>query len=278
VSETHHLPYFEGFESTTSFLNNDHWSVENSSGTQPFLITTDAALLGNKSARLFNYSQNGNYDDELISGPVDLSSLQSTDNMTLTFRYSYRKKNSSNDEWLKVFVRESCEDSWVQRKTLHGDQLSPLTSTTSWIPSSDADWTTVHMTNVTSQFFTGDFRFKFKFESDGGNNIYLDNINLYQGGPSEDIISGIDEMSITGAQLYPNPTEGELNVEFDLNTAQVTNLTVLDVTGKEVQSNAVNGQIGKNVAFLDVTPLNAGVYFLRIDVSGVSHQMRFVIQ
>jgi hypothetical protein len=278
VSQTHQLPYFEGFEGTTSFLNNDHWSTLNSSGTQPFLITTDAALSGSKSARLFNYSQNDNVEDELISGPVDLSSLAPTDIMTLTFRYSYRKKNSGNDEWLKVFVRQSCEDSWVQRKTIHGDALSPLTTTSSWVPSSDADWTTVHMTNVTNAYFTSDFRFKFEFESDFGNNFYLDNINLYEGGPSEDIISGIDELSITEANLYPNPTDGELNVEFELSNAQATHLTVLDLTGNQLNSFTVNGQVGSNLAFIDVTTLSSGVYFLKIDVAGVSHQMRFVIQ
>ena len=278
VSETPSLPYFEGFENYTNFNNLDQWSVYNPNGNQTFLTTTDAALLGNKSARIYNYSQNGNFEDELISGPIDLSSLLSTDNITLTFRYSYRKKTSVNDEWLKVFVTKSCEDTWVQRKTIHGDALSPLTSSSSWIPSSDADWTTVHMTNITNSYFVGDFRFKFEFESDGGNNLYLDNINMYQGAPSEDIISGIGELDLSNAQLYPNPTDGELNIEFSLNNAQVAQLSILDLTGKEIESHSVSGQAGKNVAFINVNTLSSGIYFLKIKVDGVSHQMRFVIQ
>ncbi|PHR31072.1 MAG: hypothetical protein COA38_09015 [Fluviicola sp.] len=278
VEYTSQLPYFEGFENQTDFVNNDQWSTLNPSNNQAFTVSSDAALSGNKSAKLRNYVQGGNFEDELISGPVDLSTLSSSDIMTLTFRYSYRKRTEANDEWLKVFITKSCEDTWVQRKTIHGVGLSPIVSSTEWFPSSDEDWTTVHMTNVTSNYFVGDFRFKFEFESDGGNNFYLDDINLYQGAPSDDIVLGLNELEISNALLYPNPTDGELNVEFYLNSAETTQLTIQDVTGKQLSSFSVAGNSGKNLAFIDVNTLSSGVYFLRINVEGVSRQMRFVIQ
>ena len=278
VQYTSQLPYFEGFENQTSFLNNDQWSVANPDNNQAFNVTTDAALSGTKSAKIRNFTQFGNYEDELISGPVDLSTLASTDNMTLSFRYSYRLRSVSNDEWLKVFITKSCEDVWVQRKTIHGAQLSPFTSTSEWFPSTDADWTTVHMINVTSNYFVGDFRFKFEFESDGGNNFYLDDINLYQGGPSDDPVLGLNDLEISNSLLYPNPTDGEINVEFNLSNGGSTELTILDITGKQLKSYNVEANAGKNLAFIDVNELSAGVYFLNIHVDGVSQQLRFVIQ
>jgi PKD repeat protein len=278
VQYTSQLPYFEGFENQTSFLNNDQWSVANPDNNQAFNVTTDAALSGTKSAKIRNFTQFGNYEDELISGPVDLSTLASTDNMTLSFRYSYRLRSVSNDEWLKVFITKSCEDVWVQRKTIHGAQLSPFTSTSEWFPSTDADWTTVHMINVTSNYFVGDFRFKFEFESDGGNNFYLDDINLYQGGPSDDPVLGLNDLEISNSLLYPNPTDGEINVEFNLSNGGSTELTILDITGKQLKSYNVEANAGKNLAFIDVNELSVGVYFLNIRVDGVSQQLRFVIQ
>ncbi len=278
VEYTSQLPYFEGFENHTDFINNDQWSTSNPNNNQAFSITSDAALSGNKSARLYNYSQFGDFEDELISGPVDLSSLVSSDIMTLSFRYSYRRKSTSNDEWLKVFITKDCADSWVQRKTIHGVSLSPLTTTTPWVPSSESDWTTVHMTNVTSNYFVGDFRFKFEFESNIGNNFYLDDINLYQGSPSDVIVSGLNELEISNALLYPNPTDGELNVEFYLSSAETTELTIQDVTGKQLDSYLIAGKSGKNLAFIDVNSLSSGVYFLGISVEGVSRQTRFVVE
>lgn len=278
VSETGALPYFEGFENYINFTNLDQWSTVNPDVNQEFAITTDAALSGSKSARLYNQSQTGNFTDELVSGPIDLTSLISTDTMTLSFRYSYRKKLASNDEWLKVFITQSCEDTWVQRKTIHGDALSSITTSGPWIPTTDSDWTTVHVTNITSAFFMGDFRFKFIFESDNGNNMYLDNINLYQGAPSDDLILGLGEMELTELNVFPNPTDGDLNLEFNLNNAHVTKFTIIDLTGKEIESHTVSGQAGKNVAFMNVNTLSSGVYFLRINVDGTSQQLRFVIQ
>ena len=272
------LPYFEGFENQTSFVNNEQWSTLNPDNNQAFAITTDAALSGTKSAKLNNFTQNGNFEDELISGPVDLTSLSASDIMTLSFRYSYRKKTEADVEWLKVFITQNCEDTWVQRKTLQGSQISPLTSTVSWIPSSEVDWTTVHMTNVTSNYFVGDFRFKFEFESDNGNNFYLDDINLYQGAPSDDIVSGIDEIEISNTLLFPNPTDGELNVEFYLSNGEMTELSIQDITGKQLSMHRLAGNAGRNLAFIDVNQLSAGVYFVRISVNGANRQLRFIIQ
>lgn len=278
VEYTSQLPYFEGFENQASFLNNDQWSTLNPDNNQAFEITSDAALSGTKSARLRNFTQSGNFEDELISGPVDLTSLNSSDIMTLSFRYSYNRKTEATYEWLKVFITKSCDDVWVQRKTLQGPQLSPLTNSSEWIPSTAADWTTIHMTNVTSNYFTGDFRFKFEFESDNGNNFYLDDINLYQGSPSDSIISGLNELEISNTVLYPNPTDGELNVAFSLSTAEATQLTIFDLTGKQLSSYSVQANAGKNLAFIDVNELSSGVYFLNISVGGASQQLRFVIQ
>ena len=35
---------------------------------------------------------------------------------------------------------------------------------------------------------------KFRFEGEGGNNFYIDDINLYEGSSSDDIIVGVEEL------------------------------------------------------------------------------------
>lgn len=280
VEYTSHLPYFESFENQTSFVNNDQWSVANPDNNQEFQVSSDAALTGTKSAKLRNFAQIGNFEDELISGPIDLSTLTTSDIMTLSFRYAYRKRNDNTTEWLKVFVTTDCEADWVQRKTLFGVQLSPLNSATEWTPSDVSDWTTVHMTNITPSFFTGDFRFKFEFESDGGNNFYLDDINLYQGAPSDDPILGLNESSsaISGVLLYPNPTAGEINLEFNLENGGITDLQIIDVTGKQLKMFTISANAGRNLALIDVNELSSGVYFVTINVNGAHQQLRFVVE
>jgi len=218
---------------------------------------------------LQNFGQPEGSIDELISGPIDLSSLLSTETVTLSFRYSYRKRASANYELLKVFIRKDCNDTWVVRKTLSGSALSSLISTTFWAPSSDEDWVTVHMTNVASEYFTGDFRMKFFFESDEGNNLFLDNINIYNGSPSDDLVASVDEIPQENLVIYPNPTDGELNVQFDRSVSGEMELSITDLSGKQVQRSKVMAQPGSNLVIVDTKNLSAGMYLLNV-TEGIS--------
>jgi len=280
VLNTPGLPYFEGFENYSNLFNIDEWSVSSPGNPTGFLITTQAALSGNKSAMLFNYAQSPGLTDELISGPIDLSSLSAGDEMTLSFRYAYRKTEANDNDFLRVSVSEGCEDSWVVRKTMFGDILSPQVVTSSWYPASESDWTTVHMTNITDNYFTGDFRMKFTFDNSGGNNLFLDNINIYEGEPSDDlIVANLGEnVAINDLSVYPVPTSGELNVAFGLNASDKTILEVMDITGKLIQTRTIGGEAGNNLAILDVQGLAPGSYFVTVRTAGGAVQKRFVIE
>lgn len=275
VLPTRTLPYVDGFEDYSNFINIEEWSAESPGNPTGFIVTTQASLTGNKSAMLLNNNQTAGSVDELISGPIDLSVLGANDELTIDFRYAYRKKQASNTEWLRVSVTEGCEDNWVIRKTLFGDMLSPLVASQSWYPSTDDDWTTVHMTNVTSSFFTGDFRMKFTFESDGGNNFFIDDINIFNSAEA-----GLETLSqeISEVLVYPVPTNSELNVSFGLMESNRTNLEIIDITGKSVQVESVNGKSGSNLAILDVSGLSPGVYFVKINSGNETARERFVIE
>ena len=212
-----------------------------------------------------NYGQSGSNTDELISSGIDLSSLAPTDAVTLSFRYAYRKRISSNTEWLKVFISKDCGDNWVQRKTLSGNSLSSLTSSSSWVPQSQEDWVTIHMVNVTSDYFVQPFRFKFEFEGSGGNNFYLDDINLYQGSPSNEVVL---ETELLGAfdqlTVYPNPTDGDLHVSFSSSLQSTSFVSVCDLAGKEIERYPININSGKNLVVIGTAHLAKGTYFISI--------------
>lgn len=273
------LPIFDGFETYTAFNPETDWSVDNPGGNAAFELTTSAGLGSTNSAKLANYGQPAGNVDELMSAPVDLSGVTAATNMTLSFRYAYRQRNSNNDEWLKVFATNDCGDTWVQRKTIHGTFLSNQVETSNWTPTSNADWTTVHMTNITSSYWVENFRYKFRFESDGGNNFYLDNINIYTGGPSDAIVVGLEEGEVfADLNIYPNPTDADVNVEFTVNNGQKVTLEVKDVTGKTVQTSTVLANAGRNVVMLDTTPLAGGMYFLNITSGGQEQTKQFVVK
>ena len=94
---------------------------------------------------------------------------------------------------------------------------------------------TVHMTNITNQFWINNFRYKFQFESGGGNNIYIDNINIYSGAPSDTLVVGLQEVeNDVRVEIYPNPAESEIQVDFSTNMSANAEVIVKDLTGKKL--------------------------------------------
>lgn len=269
-----YLPFLETFENYTDLSNTPNWEIVNPSDFISFQIGT-TGLSSAKSAYLNNYNSNGSQSDELISAAVDLSSI--TSSATLSFRFSYRKKATANFESLKVYLSKDCGVSWAQRKTLTGSQLSTVVVPSPWIPATPEDWTTVHMTNVTSEYWVDNFRYKFKFEGNGGNNLYLDNINIYSGSPSDNVVSGIDEtLQMNGVNLYPNPADEEVTLSFSSINTQAITVAIQDVFGKTIQSHNVLAQNGSNLVFLDTQKLAAGTYFVSLINGGTPVTIKFV--
>jgi PKD repeat protein len=273
------LPFWEGFENYSSLSNIQEWEVFSSSANNAWTIESTTGYSGAKCAKLMNFGQGASNVDELTSSQIDLSTVPSTGTVTLSFRYAYRKVLTANYEYLKVFISGDCGADWIQRKTIQGNQLSSLTSTTSWKPTSQTDWVTVHMTNVTSNYFTDKFRVLFRFEGEGGNNIYIDDINLYNGGPSNELVTGIVEhSSISHLEMFPNPADDELNVSFDLPNTDDLTISMIDLSGKVIQKHLVKAKEGKNLVMMNTQELAAGMYQLVIASSNGQKTLPFIVK
>lgn len=268
------LPFSESFESLSTLTNIEEWSIINNGGNG-FELTTAAGDGSSKSARLRNFGEAMGTKDELISSPVDLSSV--TDQVTLSYRYAHKRRSSSDDDWLKVYVTTDCGESWALRKSSHGAFLSTEISTSSFTPSSADDWKTVHVTNITSALWVDNFRYKFEFEAGGGNNMFIDNINIYQGSPQN---VGLNEGAefVTDLALYPNPANDELNVSFSINSPENAIVEILDVTGKITHSHLIKANEGSNLIMMDTSDLDSGMYFMKLNVAGGQKTIQFIIK
>lgn len=273
------LPFHEDFESYSTLNNIEPWEIINPSGNG-WQLHTGTGYTGNQCAKIVNFGQSAGNVDDMMSSPIDLSSINSSTGVTMSFRYSYVKRYTSNNEVLKVYVTPNCGENWAPRKTISGSQLSATAQNSAWTPTSQTNWETVHMTNITSGYWTDEFRCRFEFDSDGGNNIYLDDINIYAGTPSDVIVVGIEEneFDIEGLSVYPNPTDEDLNIRFSLKSAEQAGLIVQDVTGKIAQSAIVNGTEGSNLVMMDTSALASGMYFLKIQIAGSQKTIQFVVK
>ena len=271
------LPFWEGFEEYTSLQNLTNWEVVNINNNNAFTLESSFGYSGTKCVRLPNFGQQGSNVDELISQSIDVSSVPETEDITLSFRYAYRKRTSSDYELLKVFVSNNCGDDWSQKKTLGGNQLGSTATNSSWYPTSLTDWKTVHVVNINESFYSPSFRMKFRFEGEGGNNFYLDDINLYQGAPSDDLVTGIfDNSNELGLSLYPNPADAELSVDFELNSNQSLEVKIVNLLGKVVGSYGIQANEGKNTVVLNTQSLSNGTYIVELLGESISSSLPFV--
>jgi PKD repeat protein len=273
------LPFYESFETYASLSNLTNWKIYNSLNNNAFELDNTRGCTGSKCVKLINFGENGSNIDELISAPVNLSKVSSNGNaITLSFRYAYRKKTSTDQEKLIVYVSNDCGDNWVVRKTISGTALSALTSSSTWAPSAKSDWTTIHMTNVNDAYWVNNFRYKFRFEGNGGNNIFLDDINIYYGAPSDNLVLGVSEMDeIVDLNLYPNPSQGEINLYFSIKEPQKTLVKISDFSGKQIDYQLINSESGANLVVFDTHKFASGIYLMTISTPGGQKVLHFTV-
>jgi len=175
-------------------------------------------------------------------------------------------------------MSSDCGETWLQRKVLPGSILSPLVVPASWVPSTLNDWTTIHLTNLTPAMMTSSFRYKFTFQSNEGNNIYIDDINIYNGAPSDNIVLGIahQEDFLNDIQLYPNPGSDETYLRFQLTTQQDVKIAATDLMGKTLSVKTISGSFGDNLVVLDVSSFSAGTYYFQVQTENGQKTIRFV--
>jgi len=263
------LPFAEGFEQWSNINStNQRWTVTNQGDNNTWQIFDGAAYTGNKCLRLVNLNQPDGGVDELISQPFDLSNLNDDDEITLSFRTSYKRRTSSNNDQLRVRASTDCGETWSTRRTLSVNNLVVGDNqTTAWIPSSQADWKTWHVVNLNSSYFVENFRLMFQFTNGGGNNIYLDDINLYSG--SDDPL-GIAESSaaVSDVVLFPNPADNEMTLELSIEQDAVLQVSIVGLAGKTIQSYQIFGEAGLNAILFDVHDLSQGMYMVKVVSAG----------
>ena len=259
-------PIVEGFEAISAIPNND-WFVENADGASTWAIATGVGSTGTKCVKIASGATSG--FDDLISTTYDLSSLST---VTISFKYAFAYKNSSNTDKLKFYVSNDCGESWSLRKTLSGTGLPTAPNTTGNYTPSAAQWEQVDVTNIVASYLVDNFRYKISFEAGGGNNIYVDDINI--AGPV-----GVNEIENTYAfGIYPNPANDNATITFNLNQSEKVSIEVMDMLGKVIKTISM-GELnnGAHTYNFSREGVSNGVYFVKLKVGNETVTRRLIL-
>jgi PKD repeat protein len=89
-------------------------------------------------------------------------------------------------------------------------------------------------------------------------------------------ILGVNEINdAVSYKVYPNPSNGVVNIEFNGTVADQASLRVLDITGRVVSTSNANTN---DIHTMDMSGVASGTYILEVSVDGATSQSRISIQ
>lgn len=189
-----------------------------------FELFTNAGSEGDQSLRLDKTDYPGEID-EVISPAISTKGGQ---DLTMTYDIAHAAQQNSNTDRLEVLVSRDCGITWTLRRFYQGFRLRTAPNTTGDFVPSASEWTTETLP-FDAYIQDAPILVKFKYESGGGNNFYLDNIRFGEG---RDI--GQEEVQ-AGAQFqaYPNPAGAKIILETE-RLEEELEVRITDLSGRTV--------------------------------------------
>ena len=278
-----YAPFIQGFENG---INND-WTIINQAGNG-WEVTDTASATGIKSARVRNFTGNQpNSLDVLVSPMINLTSLSPSVTLKLKFKYAYAGKvipgslfteNDTAYDKLKIYVSTNCGKSWVVKWSKLGANLQTTTNPlqNSFKPTASewkSDSINIHI-YLTQQ--KTNFQFKFEFQSNGGNNIYIDDINIDNG-----TYVGMDNFSrdLIDLNIYPNPFSENATLSFNLPYDSQTTIEIFDIIGNKITTLENNYLTqGQHYYYISRHLFNStGAYMVRITTNEHTFVKKFMV-
>ena len=250
----------ESFEGTQFPPNG--WDIVNPDNAITWQKVTDVAKTGNSSVVIknINYSAIGQ-KDYLRLPVVDLSDPGKVlDSAFVSFQVAaatYTDINTSGNTWdtLEVVASTDCGQTYTSLYKKFGSTLVTRKAhdTAAFVPSAN-EWRKDSI-DISSYIGTPGLLLAFKNTTGFENNIYLDDVNVRT-------LSVNKNLKNSGFLVTPNPTRGNIIVQFYPQPKDVRAIQVFTMNGQKVAEIIPAGQ--SNYYAIDISRYSAGLYIVRI--------------
>jgi len=169
------LPVFEGFESLP--FPSLKWSLYNPDGDATWTKFNSGS---NSSSSMFidNFSKNNTGLFDELRTPKFL--LPTTDSVIISFDLAHKNYPGLNDQ-LSLLVSNDCGTTWTTVYSKSGNELATAGSTTlGYLSPNAGDWKNQKITIGGGLVSTGQIVVAIRNTGNYGNNIFIDNINIYK--------------------------------------------------------------------------------------------------
>jgi len=247
------LPFYENFESTK--LDSSYWLIDNPDFDKTWDTTATQGLgASNYSAyiNLYSYSPRQSQVDGLFTPIIK---LPNRDSLYIKFDVAYQLRNSIVADTLRVLISTDCGVSFDEiYKKFDVNLQTNDTITNNFIPQYASHWREEFI-DITA-YAGNDVLIGFESINRQGNNLFLDNIWVYQGVTPV----GINEqVTLQPISIYPNPTQHTVTLDAGNNLLMQARVEIIDLLGKSLMRNT----IAATKTQLDLSHLSNGIYFVK---------------
>uniref|UniRef100_UPI00131EC267 T9SS type A sorting domain-containing protein n=1 Tax=Brumimicrobium mesophilum TaxID=392717 RepID=UPI00131EC267 len=168
---------------------------------------------------------------------------------------------TTSGQYVESFTNTSgCDSVMVLNLTINPIDLTVTDNGSGMFTANEPNATYQWIDCNTNTVITGETSQDFIPTYNGDFAVIIDNTNCSD---TSDCVTignvGLDKNSLNAFTLYPNPSNGEFNIEF--NQSFTGTVKVNDVTGKTVlHTNVYNSTISK----INLSKVNEGIYFVKI--------------
>lgn len=223
------LPLVQAFTSGTFPPQN--WYISNPDEGYTW-VRSSAGYNGAGSAKMDFYNSTNAQIDYLGANNYDFS-IAGTTTAQVDFDVAYSQYSTENDR-LQLEYSVDCGTTWTSVFNEAGSTLAsgnPAYNSGPWTPTTASQWhhKTASLNNAVGN---SSVFIRLKGTSNYGNNCYVDNINV-----STNLTTSLSPVQdLKNISIYPNPSQGEFNLSFDLNQSQDVTVTVTNTIGAVVNT------------------------------------------
>lgn len=265
-----------GFESNQFPINtnnlNANWYVDQAQEDN-WSWNLASSTPGNGSLRI----RSTDFDDfnfrRLYSPIFDLSNVPAPCYMYYDYAYAIRT-NSTNDIF-RLKISDDCGLNWTPRITKSSESLATIDENQlfTFTPADD-EWETQKI-NISSWAGEEQLQFLIELSGERGNYLYIDNIRFAVP------LLGIEELigKTLNLQVFPNPTNGNALIKFDLLNPQTLNFELVDLLGNQINNYDISFQAGSHELNLSELKENIspGMYFIKCSIGNYNETLRILV-
>jgi hypothetical protein len=224
-------------------------SQNNSLNWESVLTTKDQSL----TYRSFTNTQLGQ-ESWLVSPILDLSA----GTFSMFFDVSYAQ-NTPADDRLRILASSDCGVSYSEViMDRSASSLSSTNSSVEWYPGSNEDWLHQYV-NISSLAGKKNVRLAYVVQNDNGNNLFLDNIELFSGDdPHPPVTASLYQLYYSSGGVDSN-----VAITFNLPTREDVQLQIYSMQGNILTDTILHDTLNQTY-YYDFSAESSGIYLFRL--------------